>query len=370
MTSLNREHKTERDIGIDVARGIAMLLVIHGHALEIYVHQNHAVAQSLFGPWRFIYSFHVPLFFLISGMVFRKKSAAEHLASALKLVFIAWAVHVVISVLNIAVTGRAPTVLSFLKPFVFFNGFQGVVVWFLPALALVELAFHALLAGRGIWRWGLAGLIFCAFIAMQILNKTVWQISCLFPALIFYGIGYALVQTGEGRHGFSSSGWASISALLAVWVLAPLNHGCATSFSQACFNSRHGFVVLVAGGKYGNPVLFFVTALLGSAGIVWLSEWIARKGGRLCDGLRWIGSRTLDLLMINALFFGLALPLLVKHAGASEDNAALATMVVLGTVALQVSLLPLLQPATRWLTQKAALLATRLGRRLIPARMP
>lgn len=49
----------ERDLRFDIAKGIAMLLVIWGHT-------------SIIGR-NFIYSFHMPVFFIISGYFFRKR---------------------------------------------------------------------------------------------------------------------------------------------------------------------------------------------------------------------------------------------------------------------------------------------------------
>ena len=50
----------KRDYSIDVARGIACLLVIIGH-----IHSTPALLHT----W--VYSFHMPLFFAISGMVMK-----------------------------------------------------------------------------------------------------------------------------------------------------------------------------------------------------------------------------------------------------------------------------------------------------------
>ena len=52
----------KRDYSIDVARGIACLLVIIGH-----IHSTPALLHT----W--VYSFHMPLFFAISGMVMKNE---------------------------------------------------------------------------------------------------------------------------------------------------------------------------------------------------------------------------------------------------------------------------------------------------------
>ncbi|MBE6719231.1 MAG: hypothetical protein E7571_01065 [Ruminococcaceae bacterium] len=58
---------TNRKHYIDIARGVAITLVVIGHGVSEY-------STGLTGVERVIYSFHMPLFFVISGLVFRVKS--------------------------------------------------------------------------------------------------------------------------------------------------------------------------------------------------------------------------------------------------------------------------------------------------------
>lgn len=53
----------ERIAWIDAARGAAMVAIVFGHAVDM-------------GPWKvWVYSFHVPLFFILSGMTFHVKGS-------------------------------------------------------------------------------------------------------------------------------------------------------------------------------------------------------------------------------------------------------------------------------------------------------
>ncbi len=56
-----------RIVWLDAARGIGILLIIVGHIIPMTLPFSH-----------FIYSFHVPLFFFLSGMVLQKR----HMSSA------------------------------------------------------------------------------------------------------------------------------------------------------------------------------------------------------------------------------------------------------------------------------------------------
>ena len=54
---------SKRITWIDVARGMAMIAIVFGHTVNM-------------GPWKvWVYSFHVPLFFILSGMTFHVEAA-------------------------------------------------------------------------------------------------------------------------------------------------------------------------------------------------------------------------------------------------------------------------------------------------------
>ena len=64
------KEKSERSGTIDIARGIAILLVVFAHTLSS-------------GPaWNLIYQFHMPLFFVLSGMVLRAPASTQELRTA------------------------------------------------------------------------------------------------------------------------------------------------------------------------------------------------------------------------------------------------------------------------------------------------
>ena len=69
--------QTERKHYIDVARGIAIILVVLGHGISEY-------ETGFTGLEKVIYSFHMPLFFVISGLVFRLKDNVSFCAFAKK----------------------------------------------------------------------------------------------------------------------------------------------------------------------------------------------------------------------------------------------------------------------------------------------
>ncbi|AYG36898.1 acyltransferase [Lactiplantibacillus pentosus] len=65
----------KRVMWIDVARGIAMLSVIVGHSLFYYVSSD---------VGRYIYAVHMPIFFILSGYLYREKTYAQELKGSVK----------------------------------------------------------------------------------------------------------------------------------------------------------------------------------------------------------------------------------------------------------------------------------------------
>lgn len=85
---------SKRDISIDVARGLGMIFVVYAHALEMSFSADTETSPMAFDQWRFIYSFHMPMFFVISGMVFRQRGAQYAITSSLTLLIISYLSHI------------------------------------------------------------------------------------------------------------------------------------------------------------------------------------------------------------------------------------------------------------------------------------
>lgn len=63
---------TNRNTEIDILKGIAIILVIYAHCIQFGSGSNYLESQSFFNNqvFKFIYSFHMPLFMIISGYLF------------------------------------------------------------------------------------------------------------------------------------------------------------------------------------------------------------------------------------------------------------------------------------------------------------
>ena len=70
---VDRSISVKRILVIDIARFYGMILVYYGHIVEQVMYTGTAAAAS---QYKFIYSFHMPLFFLLSGTIVAEKKLA------------------------------------------------------------------------------------------------------------------------------------------------------------------------------------------------------------------------------------------------------------------------------------------------------
>ena len=75
----NNSQKKKRIQYIDIARGIAIILMIIGHVIEGL-------------PRKIIYSFHMPLFIIVSGLLYKDRNAKDTIKNILKKLILPYAI--------------------------------------------------------------------------------------------------------------------------------------------------------------------------------------------------------------------------------------------------------------------------------------
>lgn len=135
-------NNSRRTAYIDTARGIGIILLVFGHIVT---------ANSYLFNW--VYSFHMPLFFFLSGMVVKEKYLSNFPSYLSKKVnsriipyFVITALGIIICMIipqyrkdaiSLGFTYHAINIFLFLRPAWFYIG----QVWFLPALFWSEIYF-------------------------------------------------------------------------------------------------------------------------------------------------------------------------------------------------------------------------------------
>ncbi|MGD8452751.1 MAG: acyltransferase family protein [Phycisphaerae bacterium] len=299
---------------IDVAKALGIVLVFHGHFVERFI--EHGVPGAL-AQMKWIYAFHMPVFFLLVGLVYKDRPmpfgtfAKRQLLTRL---VPAWAFNA----LGLLAWMRGQLVQPDLGEF----GVRGllggaqyaggkflletalgeptwnVLMWFLVCLFVVELWQYLL---RPLLKHT-AGLIasivvFAGLTWLVALYRTDldtawhgaaqwWHLSSAVGAMVFYQIGILLRRVGlvtEGRPTLWR--WLLVLALLAVTTLTyDLNH----------IAGRH--VMFLAGGNYGQPWWFLLSALAGSLFLVYLSQVIPAH-----PALVYLGQITLALMCLDGI---------------------------------------------------------------------
>jgi fucose 4-O-acetylase-like acetyltransferase len=348
MASSSAENKP-RLSWIDAARGVGILLMFYGHVVQLSFPGNHAAREQL----RLIYSFHMPVFFVMAGFFFRP--ARE---------------------LGIRVRQLAA---RRLLPVLFFG------LAFLPLWAFSELHGHQMLGhdarelaveyvrGRPDLDW-VTWFLVCLFacetvgaVALRAIKRPaarvafglgyvvagVWfsNVSLRPDAGILYTVGRtwflseALVALGLYALGCAAYPYLGRLVARPAIVWGALVGGLAIVLTTYRLNPRAG-VVMMAARQNGDALPFLVTALGGAVFVLALGVVLAKV-----DWLRALGADTLPLLGLNGIFFGYVNPMLARrwHVPDAQLWVLIAALAV--TVASTVACIPLLRLLNRYVPQ-------------------
>ncbi|TAJ13604.1 hypothetical protein DMA11_08580 [Marinilabiliaceae bacterium JC017] len=242
---------------IDTARGIGIVLVVFCHLYFDYTRT-------------FIYSFLMPLFFFIAGLLynnskyftlksfiisrFRKLMYPYFLWSSL--LFLFWLLFDV---------GDYSIFKNFLGIFLGTGGHEymdwGVMMWFLPCLFLTELLYYILLKVKSI-NISLC-VILCSAIGFTI-NRYFdihfpWSFQIAIVLILFYHIGNRLRDVLMERIVKARQLLLIIPATL-IWF----------------FSSYYNGEIYAYQGQFNNPFLFIISGISGVSMIILLAFWIQR----------------------------------------------------------------------------------------------
>ncbi|MBX9909114.1 MAG: acyltransferase [Beijerinckiaceae bacterium] len=348
---------------IDVARGLAMVIVLYGHALEVLFLErpDATVLAPAFLQYKVLAAFAMPLFFLVSGAGAAKlagKGWRNVLKTSLFLLALAYFVHA-LGLLALAVRlglGGGPDidllrygVESTLKG----RDFSTVVVWFLVSLAFVRLIVFAIfrLAPPRL-AWAIVAAIGLASLAVPYLPQA-FMLRTWFAGTVFFALGMGLA----GRFGQASPWLAPALTPVVAW-LALANRGCDYDPLSACPQVQLGAesVVWLHAGEVGFIPLFYMTAMLGCALALCVARALA--GSVVGPALARIGRKTLELLVINGFVLVFLQPAL-KHIPLGQAGFWLYPLLLAGVLALHLLLLRLLQSPLSRLQRLASRLADR-----------
>ncbi len=357
---------SERIQFIDVARFGAMALVFYGHFIEriMYLKNPTAAAQ-----YKFIYSFHMVLFFVLAGYVAKESDLFLGLGRFLKhrllsrlLPFAFFTILFMIAAAFIPgdfIKLKLPTVQGYIDGLV--NTIFGIPMfcvpsWFLMIIFSVEVVHYTVFRflksdtaiAVGILGFYVGGYLFnWQFDIVNLMKGRVigWNYLFIHEAIFMYA--FYLLGVYMRRKAFLQ-GQRSLKVLLPAAVVMffivlftyRLNTG---HFSFTPFDA-----VVILLSSHGHVVWFLLTAAAGSLMVMLLARAVPAW-----PPIAWMGRNTLILMCLNGIFYHFINPPTAKWVVEHLSGSPLIIFTV-GCVMTAVSMalcMPLIYLLNRWIPQ-------------------
>jgi fucose 4-O-acetylase-like acetyltransferase len=303
----NKTNKKTRLPWVDTVKALGIFLVFYGHLVEGVYKSGSYVAYY---QYKFIYAFHVPLFFFMAGFFWRPNPEFLKWIGRLALkrlipvaafsiaLFPVWLVSEKLTTQSIDLTGIQRRILDYRYGHPWFDW----PTWFLICLFSCEVLATALLtfarspltaAALGAAAL-IAGLFACRHAAPLFawagIPLTFWFITEAVVALGFYIFGYVLFPSIKA---LAVNRWVcGITAIMALTALVNTY-----SLNQPAPN----FVVMMTGSSHGWTVPFLLSAAAGVTFSIALVLFLPERV-HLNPAVSFLGRNTVALLGLDGLF--------------------------------------------------------------------
>lgn len=298
---------------IDLAKAVGMLTIMWGHI---------AIGKSV----TFVYAFHIPLFFFLSGMVFIKDKYRDFGSFVTRRVktliipyiiysFVTWAIWAAFSYATHAHVESywMPLLQTFIA-----QGSEGYLVhnvplWFVTCLFVIELAYYWIAKLPDVWNVvicvvtasiGYVLVNYCTFFDFTTLP---WSTEVAMMALIFYSTGNLFVKL-IGHEKFKTMvlkrQWMSTIFVVILFSIV---------YKLGQLNGR----VSMGHAHINNPFLFYPIGYLGTFAMLGLtmllSAWV--KETKTGNAMKWFGQNSFIAMAIHNPIKGFAVVALAAVLG-------------------------------------------------------
>ena len=306
ILSRAEQSRAERLSWLDVLKGIGIILVVIGH-----VYSNRTV-------FNWLYSFHMPLFFLAAGWVYKEKSVLTDIKRRIQTIVVPYFSFGLLVLLYWQVIERRfrNSDMSFMDSLLgLFSGCYdnldfNVHLWFLPCFFVTVALFNILvnLGGKKI-AYIVSALMSLIYVVLP-MPELFWGLNRVFKYIGFYALGVALagqIKAGQVAERKITSGGIAIILIVLNFILA--------------------FYGLTRG------LMWFVTAIIGVVGVGLMAMLINQN--RL---LQYLGRISLMVLCIHGPVYRIVVKIVSIPLHMSTDvvreNLLLALIVVAITLAI------------------------------------
>jgi fucose 4-O-acetylase-like acetyltransferase len=277
---------------VDIVKGIAIILVAYGHTAQGMVHRGWWAGAGADYSRTFIYSFHMPAFFFVSGLFVAgsvaKRGNKRFAADKLKTILYPYVLFAVISVVLEPLIGRFK---SDPKPF----------HWNVFLLNLAD----------GEASWFLLVLFVCLMLAMLTVRVPAW-LRFLIAALIG---AFVVMASYSGPPVFSDVLREFCFVAAGMWAGSHIYRleriGTATAAAGFIFLATfQAAIVLVYGADVLGRWIYIVAGLTGTAGLFLLAKLLDTY--RCGDCLAWFGRASLAVFLMSAFAQGATREILLR----------------------------------------------------------
>lgn len=281
-------HK-ERFNALDIAKGIAMLAVVLGHS----------ISESWVG--NYLYSFHLPLFFFISGYVYKELSCLQVWKKRTRQLLIPYFITSIFIVLilllkSIIFDNRSnlnETFLNGLFSMLYANGMNVDKpfyieligpIWFLPAMTLASVLLSICINKKNGW------FILIVMILLGVWSSRYlwlpWSIQAVPVCTLFMWMGrICRIKKQLNTFLIASRKNFKLLGVALLWILS-------ASFGGRC---------KIANNTYPNPLFNLLAAYTGCFVFIWISDFIEKRTKKVSQLLIKIGQSTIPILCVHTL---------------------------------------------------------------------
>lgn len=273
---------------VDMVKGIAIILVVYGHTAQGMTHRGWWVGPGASFSHTFVYSFHMPAFFFVSGLFVRgsiaKRGSRHFTIDKLKTILYPYVLLAIVGVALEPLIGR----------------FKFETRPFRWNIFLVNLA-------DGQASWFLFVLFFCLMLALVTVRVPAW-LRFLVAALVGMTAPLAIPGVSEVLHEF-----CFLAA--GMWV----GHHIYSLEQIRLSTAAVGFVVLAAlqaivvyifGVSLLGRWIYIEAGLTGVAGLFLLAKLLDKHW--IGDGLVWVGRASLAVFLLSAFAQGATREVLLR----------------------------------------------------------
>ena len=271
---LNKDSK--RLMYLDIAKGIGIILVVIGHT-----------SSSL---TKYIYQFHMPLFFFISGFLFsKKKPVKNYVVKKIESLYIPYVLCNLVVYIPLAIIENQSIQRILIKTLKIIFLLDGAVLlgatWFIASLFWISILFRIsfYICDRfNVKKYNILYMIIMIFGVIGLYTHLPFKISTMMTGFAFFCLGYILKSNINKNISVKLKVILSIISLLVIISFAQINN---IEMSQSIYTYK---------------ILFIISSMCGIFLILTMSSVIEKMGDK---ALSYIGKNSIYILILHFIAF-------------------------------------------------------------------